>query len=109
VFVRPFPNTATSLHQVSSGNGRQPRWSPDGKEIFFRTFSDTLMGVPVNPGAGFSLGAEHAVLSLRGVTTWDAAPDGKRFLLVRDPDAGAAKRLIVIENFHEELKAKVPR
>ena len=39
----------------------------------------------------------------------DVTPDGRRFLMLREREAPEPKRLIVVENFHEELKAKVPR
>jgi hypothetical protein len=43
-------------------------------------------------------------------TPWDVAPDG-RFIMVRsvDPDRDAEVPLIVVENWFQELAAKVAR
>jgi hypothetical protein len=47
------------------------------------------------------------------VSAWDISPDGKRFLMVKEPgsntpeDAGPLK-LNVIVNWFEELKERVP-
>ncbi len=37
---------------------------------------------------------------------YDVAPDGQRFVMIRNPRAEEGE-LIVVENFFEELKAKV--
>ncbi len=109
VQVRPFPNTSGSLHQVSQAGGSRPLWSRDGREIFFQNRDSALVSVPVLPGPGFVVGPERVLFTLRGVRTWDVAPDGRRFLLVRERERAEPERLIVVENFFEELKAKVPR
>ncbi len=107
VFARPFPNTSEKLRQVSTNNGRQPRWSSDGREILYRGSGDSLVAIPVLPGDEF--GAPKALFAMGGVARWDVAPGSKRFLLVREADAASRKRLIVVENFHEELRTKIPR
>ena len=107
VQVRGYPNTRGALHQVSTAGGTYPKWSRDGREIFYRGRGDSLVAVPVLPGPAFSLGNERALFSLQGVSTWDVGPDSRRFLLVRARDVGTSERLIVVENFHEELKARV--
>jgi len=109
VQVRPFPNTTGALRQVSTSFGRQPRWSPTGQEIFYRTSEDSLIAVPVLPGEGFALGEPRVLFSLRDMSSWEVAPDGQRFLLKRARRASAAPRLIVVQNFFEELKRSTPQ
>ena len=109
IFVRQFSDTTGALRQVSSGDGFDPVWSKDGREIFYRLLSDSLVSVPVLTGPAFAVGTERVLFSTRGVTEWDLMPDGRRFLLLREREAAEPKRLIVVENFHEELKARVPR
>ena len=46
VYVRPFPNVDDGQWQISTSNGTQPLWSPDGRELFYRQ-GDVLMTVPV--------------------------------------------------------------
>ena len=46
---------------------------------------------------------------VRVVSPYDVSPDDQRFVLirVRDETAGAGSELILVQNFFEELKAKV--
>src|SRR5205823_5782163 len=37
VYVRPFPPTAEHAVQVSIGGGRIPKWSDDGRSLFYNT------------------------------------------------------------------------
>ena len=107
--MRPFPNTTESLTQVSTGGGMQPKWSRDGSEIFFANGKRELVSVGVLPGRSFAVGVPRVLFSLQGTSEWDVAPDGKRFIMLRDREGQQRPKLIVVENFFEELKAKVPR
>jgi Tol biopolymer transport system component len=109
VYVRPFPNAAAALYQVSTGGGRNAQWSRDGREIFFTNGNNELARVAVVPGNSFSVADQRVLFSLRGVTNWDVAPDGKRFVMIRDRAGKERNKLIVVENFFEELKARLPR
>jgi serine/threonine-protein kinase len=109
VYVRPFPNAAAALYQVSTGGGRNAAWSRDGREIFFTNGNNELARVAVVPGNSFSVADQRVLFSLRGVTNWDVAPDGERFVMIRDRAGKERTKLIVVENFFEELKARVPR
>jgi hypothetical protein len=39
---------------------------------------------------------------------YDVTPDGQRFLMVRDDDDITATRIVVVLNWQEELKQRVP-
>ena len=108
VYVRPFPNASTALHQISSGGGSRPRWSPDGREIFFVNKNRELVRVAVVPGDAFAFADQRVLFSLRGVVNWDVAPDG-RFIMIRDREGRGHRKLVVVENVFQELKAKAPR
>jgi len=107
-YVRPFPNTAAGLYQVSSGGGFTPKWSRDGREIFFRNTNGQLMRAAVGSGITFTTSDQRPLFSLSGVADWDVAPDG-RFVLLRDKQAQQRRGLVVVENFFQELKSRVPR
>ena len=34
VYVRPFPDAETALHQISTNGGTRPLWAPDESELF---------------------------------------------------------------------------
>jgi hypothetical protein len=80
--------------QVSDGGGTQPKWSGDGRELFFRT-DEGLMSVRVAAeGAGFRAGKPQVVFQgsflggLRGILLpgfnfpdYDVSGDGRRFVM----------------------------
>ena len=89
IYVAPFSGqagAATGKWQVSANGGTQPRWSPDGKEIFFMAPppENALMAAAVKgQGAAFEVGAIQRLFNVRpgGVrSSYQVAPDGKRFL-----------------------------
>jgi serine/threonine-protein kinase len=109
VYLRPFPNTAGSITQVSTAGGRHPVWSRDGRAIYFRNEREDLVRAEVRPGEAFAVGEQRVLFSLRGVTDWDVAPGDQRFVVIRERAGQGSRKLIVVENFFEELRAKVPR
>ena len=74
-----------------------------------------MMATGVRTNAGFGVGAATRLfdtrsLSLSGIgRNFDVSPDGSRFLMTKDLQPPAdAKRLIVVQNWTEELKRLVP-
>jgi serine/threonine-protein kinase len=119
VFIRPFPDTDGAKVQVSSGGGSTPLWARNGREVFFLSGDNFMMAAPVSAGPQLQIGEPQALFQRRGAlaglgtswyTPWDVAPDG-RFIMVRsvDPDRDAEVPLIVVENWFQELAAKVAR
>jgi hypothetical protein len=47
IFVRPFPQEAAGLSQISVNGGIQPRWSHDGSEIYYIAPDGKLIATPV--------------------------------------------------------------
>ena len=83
-----------------------PRWSRDGKEIFYRDSpSGSLMAVSIqSAGAGLEVGEPHALFnpSTWGLRSFYApAPDGRRFLVntLSTLSSGAPPQLSVIVNW----------
>jgi serine/threonine-protein kinase len=77
------------------------------------------METAVSTTPSFAVEVPKAVLGLEGyllpgtLNTYDVSPDGQRFLLVRraasEADADAADEIVVVTNWVEELKRRVPR
>jgi hypothetical protein len=63
IVVQPFPEP-TSKWQVSTAGGNQPRWRPDGKELYFIAPDGKLMAAPIGTGATFSAGTPVALFSV---------------------------------------------
>ena len=95
---------------MSTNGGTWPRWSRDGKELFYFS-SQTLMAVPVSLRPTFSNGAPVALFEapvLAGYSNdsdrWQVAPDGRRFLLLTSAGQDQAPTLDVVVNWPALLK-----
>ena len=64
IYIRPFPEPGGPL-QVTTAGGSQPRWSPDGKELFYVGLDGRLMAVPIAVGADRQLETGTAVALFR--------------------------------------------
>jgi serine/threonine-protein kinase len=117
VYVRPFPGPGGKW-QISTEGGGFPKWSRNGKELFYRAQDSKLMvaaytasgdsfvaGKPQlwSPGQFVDLGPFYNSFALH--------PDGKRFAVLKAPGAGetaTAHKVTFIFNFFDELRRKVP-
>jgi serine/threonine protein kinase len=117
VYVSPFPepNVKWLISKEEEGGG-QPIWSPDGKELFYRS-GNRMMVVPIqvrdqalnagNPRVLFE-GSYVSHPSPPGVQYYDISPDGNRFLMMREGDLPTEQGQIhVILDWFEELKRLV--
>jgi len=55
VYVRPFPATTGGRWQVSNGGGSEPRWSPDGRELFYLDGGLRLVAAQIRSGPSFEV------------------------------------------------------
>ena len=116
VYVRPFPGSG-GKRQVSTGGGSEPRWSPSGKELFFRA-GDKMMAADVVTQPGFSAGTPRLLFQGQFVApstplgTSDFSPDGQRILMMQaqsaESQAAPATQINVVQNWFEELKRRAP-
>jgi serine/threonine-protein kinase len=110
IYVVPFPNTGTAKWAISAGGGTEPVWSHRGSELFHRDASGNLVAVEVNTSPTFSLGRATVLFpaarftSLRFSPQYAVAPDDRRFLMIRPLETSTPDKLIVVENWFEELK-----
>ena len=112
IYVTPFPRGG-SKWEVSAIGGSGPRWGRDGKELFYMAADSTLIAAEVDPsGSVFQVGALRPLfhlalrtgvtrLDLSGFVGYDAAPDGKWFV-VNSPPAGNPPPITLITNWAPE-------
>jgi Tol biopolymer transport system component len=99
---------------ISTAGGEEPRWSPDGRELYYRN-KDLFMSVAVDTRSGFQAGTPktlfNGVLNLRSNSgiSYDVDPKSNRFLMLRqkEEDSSAAQVRIVL-NWFEELRRLAP-
>jgi Tol biopolymer transport system component/predicted Ser/Thr protein kinase len=92
---------------VSAGGGTDPRWAPNGRELFYRN-GDKMMAVDVLADAAFRPGPPRLLFEKAG--TYDVAPDG-RFLMIKpaaQSESVQPTEMHIIVNWFEELRRRVP-
>jgi serine/threonine-protein kinase len=114
LYVRPFPNVDDGRWQVSTSGGSEPVWAHSGRELFYKNAAGELIAAEIQTTTTFSVGQQRVLFATGAAyeayafhLRYDVAPDDQRFVMIRFRTAGDAGELIVVENFFEELKAKV--
>jgi len=113
IYIQDYPGPGAKI-TASRGGGREPVWSRDGRELFFRN-GGQVWAVDIGEGAPLQVsepellfeGPYEGGIGPRGSQTYDVAPDG-RFLMVKPDQSAQPGRLIVVLNWTEELKRLVP-
>ena len=117
IYVRPFPQVEEDQVLVSNNGGRFPLWSRDGGELFYLQPGPELISVSLDTGEAdqpFTYGDREVVMEwpyfarLPG-RSYDASPDGQRFLAVTS-EAGAgegATQVHLVTNWFEELRQRM--
>ena len=113
VYVRPFPDVESDRVQVSSGGGRAPLFSHDGRELFF-VVGDSLKRVAITTVPAFRAGPVEALLPGPYVVgqgderQYDVSHDGRRFLMLKEAAASDARagsvRLLAALGWDRELR-----
>jgi serine/threonine-protein kinase len=111
VYVRPL-SAAGGRVQISSGGGVEPRWSRDGRRVFYRNGVGAFLAVTVADAGGSVSIARRDSLFLDRYASYDAThpnydvhPDGRRFVVI--DDATDQARVEVVVNWLTELRAKL--
>ncbi len=112
VWIRPFPDVARGSRMISVEGGTEPVWSGSGDELFFRS-STGLWSVEVRDATNFSSGAPRQLFttdgyvgsSLHRAYAYDGRSD--RFLMIRTARRDVPAQLILIQNFMEDVKARL--
>jgi len=112
IWVQAYPDGVAM--RVSTNGGYEPRWSTDGRELYYLQ-GNAMLAVAVETEPEFSFAAPQELFTgpyLRDqsplVASYDVAPDG-RFLMIQ-PGLGtdtAPTGIVVVENWTEELKQRV--
>ena len=108
VFVQPFGRSG-GVWRVSRSGGRHPRWSANGRELFYVTPEGALLAASVETGPTFRVVETRELFrhpSLRqdfGVplsySPYDVVSDARRFLLRVPADPLAPRPIVTIMNW----------
>jgi Tol biopolymer transport system component len=115
VYVQPFPEAGEKI-AVSTDGGYEPRWSPGGRELFYR-IGARVMAVSMQTSPVFRSSRPRELFEgpyVSGATiaavatTYDVAPDGEHFLMIEGGEEKGANQLHLVLNWFEELERLVP-
>jgi Tol biopolymer transport system component/predicted Ser/Thr protein kinase len=110
VYVQAWPGPGERT-VVSTDGGREPVWSRDGRELFYRN-GDRMMAVSVGTGDTFTAGKPALLFSGRYafdlLHDYDVSPDGQRFLMIQEDEEASRPRFHVVLNWFSELERLAP-
>jgi hypothetical protein len=106
IYIQAFPEPREKFH-ISTGGGTLPQWGPGGSELYYVSKDGKLMSVTLKLGANtLEASAPHELFTLpsgfAGLSPYDAAPDGQRFLV--GVSGNVTEPLNVVVNWPSLLK-----
>jgi serine/threonine-protein kinase len=98
VVVQSYPDPKDSRQVVSAAGGLYPRWSHDGRELFYVDSEGQLIAVAVRTDGEFVIEKSTPLFAtglLRSATaftsiSYDVSRNGQEFLIMTPPDATSA-------------------
>ncbi len=110
VYVIAFPDPGGKT-KISTDGGNDPRWSRDGRRLFYRN-GRKMMEVAVDYAGGFSPKTPVTLFEGSYEATefhpgYSVSRDG-RFLMVKNPPESLPRQIHVILNWFEEVRRLVP-
>jgi hypothetical protein len=124
IYVQPYPGPG-ARQLVSLEGGTSPAWNPVGGELFFLSLPGSdgkrqMMVTDVRPGRALGFGRPRSLFAISEpplrlasplIRLFAVAPDGQHFYatqLMPAPAAPPVTRIQLVQNWTEELKARVP-
>jgi len=115
IYVRPYPAGPGKWQISTDGAVGFPRWSTDGRELYYRRGDDLLVADVSGSGPSFVAQKPRVVLEdalggVRWLSTWDLHPDGQRFLVTDSDESEIDDRThaILVLNWFDELERRAP-
>lgn len=115
LWVESLDPAVSQRDLVSSDRSGDPLWTKGGLELVYRSRDDrSVYAVPFDPltgevGAPESLfGAPYVLSPNRRYRQWAVTPDGQRFIMVKGRADQRPRRLVLVQNFFEELNRLAP-
>jgi hypothetical protein len=108
VYVQALEDAGRRV-QVSVDGGRIPRWSRDGRCIYFLN-GERFVAAAFGAGERApDCGSPEPLFERPGVEGYDVSPDGNGFLTVeRLPDSGLVHQIELVTGWFEELRRLSP-
>jgi len=109
-----FKETSPMFSLISHGGGKEPVWSPTGRELFYRA-GRAMMAVPVRIGEDFEAGkpaklfeGDYGREPISAHPTYDVSHDGQRFLMVKNlAPLESPHRIRLVFNWFDVLRDRM--
>ncbi len=105
IYVQSYPAGSDRI-PVSPGGGILPRWSGDGRELYY-VAEDAMVAVPVRPDGSFGaprrLFDRSPFLFNHRFNSYSVSPDGTRFLMIRRDPGSVPRQLNVVLNWSDAV------
>jgi eukaryotic-like serine/threonine-protein kinase len=123
VYVRPFPEVNAGRWQITTDGGGRPVWARSGRELFYMVQlpggEAEIMSVPIDAASMFRYGNPTRLFAGRYGSAgqpgriFDVWSDGQKFLVIKSAQVVAVREatppsMIIVLNWFEELRARVP-
>ena len=116
--MRAFPDRG-SQWQISNSGGIFPKFSPNGRDLFFETPDKKIMVVSYTVKGDAFVADKPRLWSEtqlggpgQGFWNYDVSLDGKRLIALMPTEPAKAQQaqshVIFLENFFDELRRRVP-
>jgi len=105
VYLMPFPGPG-GRHQVSAEGGTNPRWNPNGAELFYRD-EGRVIAVDVSLTREPELGRPRVLFDGRYLPSYDVAPDGDSFVMIQMEEEEPPTEIRIVLNWFDELERKM--
>ena len=95
--MRPFPGTTGARWQVSNGGGSQPRWSADGRELFYLNGTFGLVAAEIRSAPTFEVAELRQLFDVGAFRidafqqSYDVLPGGRGFVFLRPRQVGGRR------------------
>lgn len=100
VFVGRFISQPAAPLKASTEGGHNPRWSHDGRHLFYRTDDWKLMAMSVSGTDQMRLGKPKMLMQLPQNTDFEISNDNR--FLVRSPNGRLISPVMIVANWHPE-------
>ncbi len=109
VWLRPMRGDGAPV-QVSAGLGESPRWSTDGRTLYYLSLPDRAVTAATMAGAtvtGRLTVSDPIAATAEGqpAAGWDLFPDGRSMLFVAPTGGGERPRLAVVQHWQAFVRA----
>ena len=106
VYAQSFPTPGSRI-PITSGGGSDPKWSADGKELYYRN-GDRFMVVRVTTDPVFHASVPEILFEAKDIRGFDFLPSTGEFYALQRDTSGIQTQLQLITNWFEELKHRSP-